>query len=147
LDAIIDVARTIAAQVDDGPRAPVGVGVPGLVDRAGILRFAPNLPGVVDLDVAGHVRAGLDAAVGVRVENDATAATWGERTYGEGQGCDDLLLVTLGTGIGSGLVSGGRLVHGASGFAGEAGHMVVDVGGVPCPCGKRGCWERYASGS
>jgi glucokinase len=66
---------------------------------------------------------------------------------GAGQRSSDLLLVTLGTGIGGGLVTGGQLVRGANRFAGEIGHMVVDVHGPPCPCGKRGCWERYASGS
>ena len=66
---------------------------------------------------------------------------------GAGRGRDDIVMVTLGTGIGGGIVAGGRLVVGRNGFAGEFGHMVVDPDGPPCPCGRRGCWERYASGS
>jgi len=83
----------------------------------------------------------------VRVENDATCAVWGERVLGAARGTDDCVLVTLGTGIGGGIVIDGALLRGARGFAGEVGHMVVVRDGVPCPCGRRGCWERYASGS
>ena len=66
---------------------------------------------------------------------------------GRGPGCDEVLMVTLGTGIGGGIISGGRLVEGANRYAGEFGHMVVDPHGPRCPCGKQGCWERFASGS
>jgi glucokinase len=115
------------------------------VDRDGVLRFAPNLPGVLDL----AIRAELEHRLGVlvRVDNDATCAAWGERQLGAAQGYDDVILVTLGTGIGGGIVAGGALLRGANGFAGEIGHMVVDPDGPPCPCGQRGCWERFASGS
>lgn len=125
--------------------AAVGIGVPGLVDRAGVLHFAPNLKGAEGLDV----RAALEKEVGVpvAVDNDATCAAWGERQVGAAQGMDDVVLVTLGTGIGGGIVVDGRIERGAHGFAGEMGHMVVDPHGPPCPCGRRGCWERFASGS
>jgi glucokinase len=83
----------------------------------------------------------------VRADNDATCAAWAEHQLGAAAGTDTALLVTLGTGIGGGLVVDGLLVRGANGFAGEVGHMVVDDGGIPCPCGRQGCWERYASGS
>ena len=142
--AVLNVlAETVAAL---GPASAVGVGVPGLVDVAGVLRFAPNLPGVVDLDV----RAGLLARfphVAVRVDNDATCAGWAEARVGAARGATDAVLVTLGTGIGGGVIANGLLVRGANGFAGELGHMVVESNGPPCPCGQRGCWERYASGS
>ncbi|MGZ4683020.1 MAG: ROK family protein, partial [Acidimicrobiales bacterium] len=128
-----------------GDVAAVGVGVAGLVDRAGVLRFAPNLPGVVDLDVRGAL--GEATAVPVAVDNDANVATLAEHRLGAGERADDMVLVTLGTGIGGGIISGGVLQRGAAGFAGEPGHMVVDPNGPPCPCGRRGCWERYASGS
>ena len=123
----------------------LGAGLPGLVDRQGRLRFAPNLPGVVELPAAARLRelTGLP----VRVDNDATCALWGEHVAGVARGADDVLLVTLGTGIGGGLLLDGRLVRGRNGFAGEPGHMVVDADGIACPCGRRGCWERYASGS
>jgi glucokinase len=125
--------------------AAVGVGVPGLVDREGTLRVAPNLAGVRTLDVGARLRAALD--VPIAVDNDATCAAWGEHTAGASRGADHSVLVTLGTGIGGGIVVNGRIERGYNGFAGEAGHMVVDPDGVPCPCGRRGCWERYASGS
>lgn len=129
-----------------GPASAIGVGVPGLVDVEGVLRFAPNLPGVVDLDVRGALQTGFPG-VAVRVDNDATCAGWGEAQVGAARGAGDAVLVTLGTGIGGGLIAGGRVVRGAHGFAGEIGHMVVDPNGPPCPCGQRGCWERFASGS
>ena len=80
-------------------------------------------------------------------DNDANCAAWGEWVAGAARGVDDVMLVTLGTGIGGGIILGGRLYRGANGFAGEIGHMVVDPHGPPCPCGQRGCWERFASGS
>ncbi|MGH9183096.1 MAG: ROK family protein [Acidimicrobiales bacterium] len=125
--------------------ARVGVGLPGLVDRAGTLRFAPNLPGVVEVSVGPT----LASATGlpVTIDNDATCAAWAEHVQGAAHGVGDALLVTVGTGIGGGLLLGGRLVRGASGFAGELGHMVVETGGIACWCGRRGCWERYASGT
>jgi len=79
--------------------------------------------------------------------NDATFATWAEATIGAAAGAGDVLMATIGTGIGGGAVIGGRLVGGRHGFAGEFGHMVVDPSGPRCPCGHQGCWERYASGS
>ncbi len=81
------------------------------------------------------------------VDNDANAATVAEHRLGAGERADNLVLVTLGTGIGGGLIVDGELQRGAAGFAGEPGHMVVDPNGPPCPCGRRGCWERFASGS
>jgi glucokinase len=122
-----------------------GVGLPGLVDVDGCLRAAPNL----SRGVGATLRAPLGDAlrVPVVVDNDANCATWAEVVAGAGRGAREVVLVTLGTGIGGGLVSGGRLLHGGHGFAGEPGHMVVDPSGAPCPCGRRGCWERYASGS
>lgn len=141
LDALAGAVTDVRG---DGEVLGVGVGVPGLVDRAGVLRFAPNLPGVVDLDIKVELEGRLDLPV--RVDNDATCAAWGERQVGAAQGWHDVILVTLGTGIGGGIVAGGVLLRGANGFAGEIGHMVVDPDGPPCPCGQRGCWERFASG-
>ena len=151
-DAIIDAMVAVVARLDAdlaadgrGPVAAIGAGVAGLVDRDGVIRFAPNLPGVIDLDVRGAVTKATGRAV--VVDNDANTATVAEHRVGAGRGADDLVLVTLGTGIGGGLIVGGELRHGAAGFAGEPGHMVVDPNGPPCPCGRRGCWERFASGS
>jgi glucokinase len=143
-DAVLDAVADVAGQL--GPIDAIGVGAPGLVDRQGVLRFAPNLPHVVGLPVRVEMEKRFPGAT-VAVDNDATCAGWAERVLGAGQGSDDVLMVTLGTGIGGGLVSGGRLLRGGNGFAGEIGHMVVDAHGPPCPCGKNGCWERFASGS
>lgn len=146
-DELVDLIATAAGEVGAGSSTnDLGVGVPGLVDHDGTLRFAPNLPGVIGVPV----RAGLEArlpGVRVRVGNDATCAAWAEHVQGAGRGCDDMLMVTLGTGIGGGLIAGGRLIEGANGFAGEIGHMVIDPQGPRCLCGRRGCWERLASGS
>ena len=127
------------------PVEAVGVGAAGMVTIDGVLRHAPNLSGMDEVALTRD----LQQAVGrtVVVDNDATVATLAEWRLGAGRGSDDLIMVSLGTGIGAGIVAGGQLYRGAHGFAGEAGHMVVDPGGPPCPCGRRGCWERFASGS
>jgi glucokinase len=132
-------------QAATGAAISLGVGVPGLVDRAGVLRVGPNLPSVVDYPFGAELRR--RCGLRVSVDNDATCAAWGEHRAGTALGMDDVLLVTLGTGIGGGIIAGGRLQHGANGFAGEPGHMIVDPQGPPCPCGRRGCWERFGSGS
>ena len=92
--------------------------------------------------------AAVESATGLRtvVENDANAAAWAEHRYGAGVGVDDLVVVTVGTGIGGALVLGGRLHRGASGSGGEIGHAVHVVDGLPCGCGRTGCFEQYASG-
>jgi glucokinase len=119
--------------------------VPGLVTRTGVLRAAPNLVSVAELAVGPRVAAALGRPVAI--DNDATCAALAEWQYGAGRGVDDMVMVTLGTGIGGGIVAGGRLQRGANGFAGEIGHIVVDPDGPACPCGRKGCWERYASGT
>lgn len=79
-------------------------------------------------------------------ENDANCAALCEHEWGAGRGIDDFVMVTLGTGIGGGVIADGELIRGRSGFAGEIGHMVVVARGAACLCGGHGCWERYASG-
>ncbi len=128
----------------EGAPGALGVGFPGLVDASGTVRFSAHLPGLVGTELAAELRSAYAAPIWVG--NDATAAAWAELERGAGRGARDLLMVTLGTGIGGGIVVGGRLVEGARRFAGEWGHMVVDPHGPPCPCGQRGCWERFASG-
>jgi glucokinase len=136
------VARLRASHPDV---VAVGAGVPGLVDRDAVLRFAPNLPGIVELAVGARL---ADATgLPVRVDNDNTCALWGEHLLGAARDGTDVVLVGLGTGIGGGLLLDGRLARGKHGFAGEIGHMVVARGGIPCVCGRNGCWERYASGT
>ena len=143
-EVLIDAVAEVAGALQTGA-LPVGVGVPGLVDREGVLRFAPNIRGVSDLAVQAQLASRLN--VPVAVDNDANCAARAEHTTGAGREWRHMILVTLGTGIGGGIVIGGALLRGAHGFAGEIGHMVVVANGQPCPCGQRGCWERYASGS
>jgi glucokinase len=142
--AIVDELR--AAVIRDASAVPIGVGVPGMLDRRGVLVFSPNLPSAVGADfrLLFAERLATDAPV---LENDANCAALAEHALGAARGFDDVVVVTLGTGIGGGLVVGGRPMLGAQGFAGEVGHMVVDPSGPLCPCGRRGCWERYASGA
>lgn len=139
LDAMADVVTKL------GDVAALGVGIAGLVDRGGVLRVSPNLPGLRGVDVVTEMQRRLDLPV--HVDNDATCAAWGEHLAGAARGADDVVCVTLGTGIGAGIIADGAPVRGAHGFGSEAGHMVVDPSGPPCPCGRWGCWERFASGS
>lgn len=145
VDELEGLHRSESAAVTASDTLSIGVGLPGLVTREGMLRAAPNLIDVSEFDAATvlHERLGRQ----VWLDNDATCATVAEWIRGSGRGCTDLAVVTLGTGIGAGFVINGSLVRGKNGFAGEIGHMVVDPHGPPCPCGQRGCWERYASGS
>ena len=129
-----------------GAPGALGVGVPGMLDDEGLLRFAPNLPGATGAHLGRLVGDRLPE-VAVTAENDANCAAVAEHRLGAARGIGDFVMVTLGTGIGGGLFVGGHLLRGAFGFAGEVGHMVVDPSGPPCPCGGRGCWERYASGA
>ncbi len=123
----------------------VGVGAAGFVDvgRSTVL-FAPNLAWRDE-----HLKRDLEARLGlpVVVENDANAAAWGEFTFGAGADVDDFVLVTVGTGVGGGIVLNGELHRGAFGVAAEIGHLRVVPGGLICGCGNRGCWEQYASGT
>ena len=123
----------------------VGVACAAFVDRTGsTVLFAPNLAWR-DLPF----RALLETALGlpVIIENDANAAAWGEFRFGAAVGTSDMMLVTVGTGIGGGVVTNGVLLRGAFGIAAELGHMRVVPGGIRCGCGNRGCWEQYASGT
>lgn len=139
------VVADVLEQVAPSGVVALGVGLPGLIDHDGVLRFGPNLPGIVDLDLEQALAIDLDLPV--VVDNDANCAGWAEHRLGAAAGRDHAVLVTLGTGIGAGLIADGRPFTGAHGMAGEPGHMIVDPGGPRCPCGRRGCWERYASGS
>jgi len=143
-DAIVAVVDEIERAVGGRARG-VGIGIAGLVDRSGTMRYGPNLPGIVDYPVAAAVGERLGRVV--VVDNDATAATWAEHRCGAGVGVDDLVMVSLGTGIGTGFVLGGRLYRGHRGYAGESGHMVIDRNGARYHTGARGPWEMYASGN
>lgn len=141
-----ELVRAIAAVVEALPDAEaVGVGAAGLVTPDGVLRAAPNLVDVQELPIGALVADRVEQPV--IVDNDNTCGTYAEWQMGAAAGAHDMVFVGLGTGIGGGLVAGGALQRGGHGFAGELGHMVVQADGVRCVCGRRGCWERYASGS
>ncbi len=124
--------------------AGVGCGAAGIVDLSGQVRSAPNLHLLDDFDLQGHLQRGLNLPA--LVINDANAIAWGEARYGGGQGFDSFLTLTLGTGVGGGLILKRRLWQGACGGAGEIGHLAVEAEGRPCGCGSHGCLEQYASG-
>ncbi len=123
----------------------VGLGAAGYVDaRRATVIFAPNLAWR-DFDLKAEIERRVDLPV--TIENDANAAAWGEFSFGAGEDVDDLLMVTVGTGVGGGIVMAGDLQRGGFGFAAEIGHLRVVPDGRECGCGNRGCFEQYASGS
>ena len=127
-------------------RCPSAWARPAWSTGEGRLRFAPNLPQAQGVDWNELIGEQLPGRT-VLIENDANFAVLAEQRLGAARGYDDVVMVTLGTGIGGGIVMDGRVQVGSAGFAGEIGHMVVDPAGPPCPCGRRGCWERFASGA
>ncbi|MGI5337448.1 ROK family glucokinase [Streptomyces sp. CA-181903] len=141
IDAIADAVRTVSA---DHEIEAVGIGAAGYVDdkRATVL-FAPNINWRHEaLKDKVEQRVGLP----VVVENDANAAAWGEYRFGAGQGHDDVICITLGTGLGGGIIIGNKLRRGRFGVAAEFGHIRTVPDGLLCGCGSQGCWEQYASG-
>ena len=143
VEAIVALVARLETTVGSAVGA-VGVGCAGTVDRHGVVRSSPNIPTLIEFPLSAELASRLRRRT--VVENDANTATWAEMQTGAGRGLTDVAFVALGTGIGMGLVLGGELQKGANGFAGEAGHMVVDAAGPECVCGRRGCWETYASG-
>jgi len=128
-----------------GPVLGMGIGVAGQIERdSGVIQFAPNLMGWYDLPIKARLEAAL--AMPVVVINDVRAATYGEWQYGAGQGTNDLVCCIVGTGIGGGVVTGGRLLEGCHNIAGELGHMTLVAGGRQCHCRNQGCFEAYAGG-
>src|SRR2546430_161516 len=137
--------RQLAAKHENaGALQGMGVGVPGIIDiKSGMLRESPNLRGWAN----SNVREEIEERLGTRVilENDANAAALGEKWLGAARDVEDMAMLTLGTGVGGGIVFGGRIFHGMTGMAGEFGHISVEPEGHPCGCGNRGCLEQYAS--
>ena len=142
--AVCDVYDELSQKFDIGA---IGVAAAGFVNSArSTVLFAPNIAWR-DYPLQANVRALLEKDVRVVVENDANAAGWAEFQFGAGRDVQDMLLLTVGTGLGGAVVVGGNLVRGAWGVAGEVGHMRVVPNGHLCGCGNEGCWEQYASGS
>lgn len=146
LERLVESARALLREAPlSGPLERVGVAAPGPVDlRSGVLLNPPNLPGWRDVPL----RSVLAEAFGVpvQIENDANAAALAEHRFGAGRGVRDMVHLTMSTGVGGGVICNGELVRGASGFAGELGHLPIVRGGRRCACGLRGCLEAYVGG-
>ncbi len=137
----VEAITSLCDELGGGPSLPLGIGMPGLVNLDGVLVSSPHLGCCVGLDLADTFRERR-----VVVRNDAEGALVAEQRLGAAKGIEDALLLTIGTGIGGALLMGGVLQCGAHGFAGEPGHLCVVPDGEACPCGQRGCFERYVSG-
>ncbi len=140
-DAIQRMAEKYSNSV---PLLGIGIGVPGIIDmQTGLLRESPNLPGWANYPVRAEIERRLKTIV--ILENDANVAALGEKWLGAARDSSDMAMLTLGTGVGGGLVLGGAIWRGANGMAGEFGHTTVEPEGQLCGCGNRGCLEQYAS--
>lgn len=140
-----DTVRQLISSVGIDKIAAIGCGVPGPVDpRRGVILTPPNLPGWWELPIKSILE---EWGVPVHIGNDANVAALGEHRFGAGKGIDDLIYITVSTGIGTGIMVKGQLLLGYQGLGGEAGHMTIDPDGPACGCGKKGCLEALASGT
>jgi glucokinase len=139
-----EAIRATVAKFSSSMLVGIGIGVPGIINmETGMLRESPNLPGWHDYPVRDEIEQRLGTKV--ILENDANSAALGEKWLGAARDYDDMLMLTLGTGVGGGIVLGGRVWHGMRGMAGEPGHITVEPDGPHCRCGNRGCLEQFAS--
>ncbi len=132
------------AKVDISDIDSIGIGTPGAVDSVrGIVEYSCNLP-FLSYPLADKL-AKMSGVNKIYVENDANAAALGESVAGASKGSSSSIMITLGTGVGGGVIIDGKILNGNNGAAGELGHMVIEHGGIPCPCGRQGCFEAYSS--
>jgi len=124
--------------------ASVGIAAPGIANHDdGVIEYSCNLP-FRKYPICAKIKEGFPAPF-VFVENDANAAAWGEAVAGAAKGAKDSIMITLGTGVGGGIIIDSKVISGFNYAGGELGHIVIQAGGVPCGCGRRGCWESYSS--
>jgi glucokinase len=141
---MVGVIEQLRARFGAGGLSGIGIGVPGFILlKEGVIRNSNNLPFLEDFPIRDEIERRLDTWV--ILENDANAAALGEKWMGAGKDVSDLVLLTLGTGIGGAIISGGRVLRGYLGMAGELGHITVVPTGNPCGCGNQGCMEKHAS--
>jgi glucokinase-like ROK family protein len=146
-EALILVKRIIHSLLNSVPNSPygvvgIGVGVPGIVNKEGLVLLAPNL------DWKNiHLKQDLEIEFNlpVMIENEANAGAYGEKKFGSGKPYENLIYISAGIGIGVGFILNNELYKGSEGFSGEMGHMIIEADGKACSCGSRGCWEQYAS--
>src|SRR5689334_14860791 len=141
---VVGALSSLREKFGAGGLAGIGMGIPGFIRmKEGVISGSNNLPYLENVPIREEISRRLGTFV--ILENDANAAALGEKWMGAGRDVDDLVLLTLGTGIGGGIISGGRVIRGAVGMAGELGHMTVVPNGNPCGCGNQGCLEKHAS--
>ena len=141
-----ELVSSINKLIDGQPNlklSGIGIGAPNANYHKGTIELAPNLAWKGIVPLADYIREKID--VPVKVTNDANAAAMGEMIFGSAKNMKDFIVLTLGTGLGSGIVINGDVVYGHTGFAGELGHSIVVPGGRDCGCGRKGCYETYAS--
>jgi glucokinase len=145
VSAMCDAIRALTAKFSSSYRlVGTGIGVPGIIDmQSGLVKESPNLPDWTNYPVREEIQRRLGSSV--ILENDANAAALGEKWLGAGRDVENMCMVTLGTGVGGGIVLNRHVWHGMTGMAGELGHMTVYPDGVQCGCSGRGCLEQYAS--
>jgi glucokinase len=140
------IVEAVKAVSLDNKIAAVGIGAAGIIDiETGLITVSPNLPGWRNIKLKDILEHELD--IKTFVDNDATVAAMAEHKFGIAVGCDHLVFITLGTGIGGGIITNGQIYRGVSGSAGEIGHMTIDINGPLCGCGNKGCFEALASGT
>ncbi|HSW51264.1 MAG TPA: ROK family protein [Bryobacteraceae bacterium] len=144
LSSIVSAIETLRRGRPQDELAGIGVALAGFIEmEKGLVLSSPNIPAFENFAARDEIGARLGSPV--ILENDANAAALGEKWMGAGRGVDDLVLLTLGTGIGGGIVIGGQVLHGSQGMAAEVGHITVNPTGIPCACGNAGCLEKHAS--
>src|SRR5271168_915914 len=152
IDEMCDAIQRLSGKYKEaGKLLGAGIGIPGIIDmQTGMLRKSANLPGWENYPVRAEIERRLRSSsenARVILENDANVAALGEQWLGAARGVPNVAVLTLGTGIGGGIVLGGKIWHGMNGMAGEFGHVTLEPEGHPCGCGNRGCAEQYASAS
>ena len=145
--SIADLCYTAAkdANIDFSLVKQIGIGIPGAIDaKKGIVEYSCNLPTYVSYPIVDKIRE-LTGMNDIFIDNDANAAALGEAVAGAAKGSTSSVMITLGTGVGGGIVIDGKILPSFNGAGGELGHTVIVHGGVPCPCGRKGCFEAYSS--
>ena len=146
LDLIVETITEVSnrIQIEIGKKITIlGIGCAGLITENGVVKTSPNIQAVNNFPLRKIIEENV--GVEVFVENDANCSTWAEVQLGAAKNRSSVVVISLGTGIGAGIAFDGQLQKGASGFAGEVGHMIIERNVLQCPCRNQGCWERYAS--
>ncbi|MFP5106648.1 transcriptional repressor XylR [Neobacillus sp. C211] len=144
-DVLFSMIKDLTNQIPDSPYGLIGIGlcIPGLVNTEQKVIFTPNIDWNYELDLKSLIEQ--EFQVPVFIENEANAGAYGEKVFGAAKNYENIIYVSVGTGIGIGIVINNDLYRGVNGFAGEMGHLTIDFNGLKCSCGNRGCWELYAS--